>query len=213
MTEASEATQERMVDGQSGFSSLLGNATGVLSAGAGAIHFAVIQAHFEEYWAFGVFFASVAWLQILWAMWVVARPGRLVALVGIAINGTITGVWVISRTVGIPFGPEPGVAEAVEFVDVAATSLQVLAILGALALLSRRATRRAVASSVVASFTLLLAAGVAVLATTAIISFTPHEEEEALSDEHQEEEGEAQGAMIRLRMVGRGIGTMADMVR
>ena len=174
---------------------MLANATAVLSAGAGAIHFAVIQAHYEEYWAFGVFFAAAAWLQILWAMWLVARPGRAAALVGIAINGGITGVWVISRTVGIPFGPEPGVAEAVEFVDVAATSLQVLAVLGALALLSRGTTRRGVARGAVVSLSILLGVSVAVLSTTAIISFTPHEESEAsheeeapTTDEHEEEE-------------------------
>src|SRR5688572_1250727 len=113
MADVSATTSPRQ-DGQSRLSDMLSNATAVLSAGAGAIHFAVIQSHYEEYWAFGVFFAGAAWLQILWAMWLVARPGRAVALVGIAINGGITGVWVISRTVGIPFGPEPGVAEAVE---------------------------------------------------------------------------------------------------
>ena len=197
MADVSATTAPQFVqDGQSRLSDLLRNATGVLSAGAGAIHFAVIQSHFEEYWAFGVFFAAAAWLQILWAMWVVARPGRGVALVGIAINGGITATWVISRTVGIPFGPEPGVAEAAEFADVAATSLQVLAVLGALALLSRGTTRRAVARGAVLSLTLLLGASVAVLTTAAIISFTPHaeseashEEEEApVTDEHEEEE-------------------------
>ena len=185
-----------MQDGRSRFSDLLANVTGVLSAGAGAIHFSVIQSHFEEYWAFGVFFATAAWLQILWAMWVVARPGRGVALVGIAINGAITAVWVVSRTVGIPFGPEPGVTEAAEFVDVAATSLQILAVLGALALLSRGTARRAVATGAVVSLTLLLGVSVAVLTTAAIISFTPHEESEEATheeeapatDEHGEEE-------------------------
>jgi hypothetical protein len=187
------------------FSDVLRNATGVFSAGAGAIHFGVIQSHFEEYWAFGVFFATAAWLQILWAMWVVARPGRVVALIGIAINGTITVVWIISRTVGIPFGPEPGVAEAVEFVDVAATSLQVLAVLGALGLLTGSGARREVARGAVVSFTLVLVLSVAVLTTAAIISFTPHEEaeaaheeEEPAGDEHEEEEETGAGALVRL---------------
>jgi hypothetical protein len=184
------------------FSNLLGNATAIFSAGAGAIHIAVIQAHLEEYWAFGVFFAVVAWLQILWAIWVVARPSRVVALTGIGINGAITAVWVVSRTVGVPLGPEPGVAEPVEFVDVAATSLQVLAIMGALGLLSRGAMRRDVGRGTLVSSTLVLGVSVAVLATGAIISFEPHEEEEpAATDEHEEEEGEAGsalGSMFRL---------------
>jgi hypothetical protein len=170
---------------QSRFSDVVANATGVLSAGAGAIHFAVIQSHFEEYWAFGVFFATAAWLQILWAMWVVARPERWAALAGIAINGAITAVWVVSRTIGIPFGPEPGMVETAEFVDVAATSLQVLAVLGAVALLSRGGTRRPVTRGAAVTLTLALGASVAVLTTAAIISFTPHEESEAT---HEEEE-------------------------
>lgn len=173
------------------FSDLFRNATAIFSAGAGAIHIAVIQAHFEEYWAFGVFFAAAAWLQILWAIWVVARPSRLVALTGIGINGGITAVWVVSRTVGVPLGPEPGVVETAEFVDVVATSLQVLVILGALGLLSRGAMRRDVGRGALVSSTLVLGLSVAVLATTAIISFEPHEEESTATDEHEEEEGEA----------------------
>ena len=209
MMDASEATTRDLTqNGSTRFSNVLGNATGVLSAGAGAIHFAVIQSHYEEYWAFGVFFATAAWLQILWAMWVVARPGRGAAITGIAINGAITGVWIVSRTVGIPFGPEPGVAEAVEFVDVAATSLQVLSILGCLGLLSTGATGRAVARRALVSSTLVLGLSVAVLTTAAIISFTPHEEEEA-PGEHEEEEGEAGAALgntARLtRLTGQGV--------
>jgi hypothetical protein len=198
-TNLSGATQ---APASSRFSHLLGNATAIFSAGAGAIHIAVIQAHFDEYWAFGLFFAAAAWLQILWAIWVVARPGRLVALTGIGINGAITAVWVVSRTVGVPLGPEPGMAEPAEFVDIAATSLQVLVILGALGLLSRGAMRREVGRGVLVSSTVVLGLSVAVLATSAIISFEPHEEEEpAATDEHQEEEGEAGsalGSMFRL---------------
>jgi hypothetical protein len=179
----------------------LGNATAMFSAGAGAIHIAVIQAHFDEYWAFGVFFAVVAWLQIMWAIWVVARPSRVVALTGIGINGAITAVWVVSRTVGVPLGPEPGLAEPAEFVDVVATSFQVLVILGALGLLSSGAMTRGVGRGVLVSSTLVLGLSVAVLATGAILSFEPHEEEPATTDEHEKEEGEAGsalGSMFRL---------------
>jgi hypothetical protein len=208
MMDASEATTRDLTQNGSRFSNVLGNATGVLSAGAGAIHFAVIQSHYEEYWAFGVFFATAAWLQILWAMLVVARPGRGAAITGIAINGAITVVWIVSRTVGIPFGPEPGVAEAVEFVDVAATSLQVLSILGCLGLLFTGAGR-AVARRAVVSSTLVLGLSVAVLTTAAIISFTPHEEEEEAPAEHEEEEGEAGAALGNTvgltRLTGQGV--------
>jgi hypothetical protein len=197
MAEGKQANLSGAMQGSASgqFSDLLRNATAIFSAGAGAIHIAVIQAHFEEYWAFGVFFAGAAWLQILWAIWVVARPSRVVALTGIGINGAITAVWVVSRTVGVPLGPEPGVVEEAEFVDIVATSLQVLVILGALGLLSRGAMRRDVGRGALVSSTLVLGLSVAVLATTAIISFEPHEEEPAGTDEHEEEEGEAGGAL------------------
>ncbi|MGH2679595.1 MAG: hypothetical protein ACRDG8_03800, partial [Actinomycetota bacterium] len=41
----------------------LGWQAAALSAGAAAIHFAVISTHFEEYWVFGAFFFVVAWFQ------------------------------------------------------------------------------------------------------------------------------------------------------
>jgi len=193
MAEGTQANLSGAMRGSesSRFSDLLGNATAIFSAGAGAIHIAVIQAHFDEYWAFGLFFAGAAWLQILWAIWVVARPSRVVALTGIGINGAITAVWVVSRTVGVPLGPEPGVVEEAEFVDIVATSLQVLVILGALGLLSKGAMRRDVGRGALVSSTLVLGLSVVVLATSAIISFEPHEEESTATDEHEEEEGEA----------------------
>src|SRR5919204_5338320 len=38
----------------------------LLSAGAAAIHFAVIQDHFEEWWGYGVFFVASGIAQLAW---------------------------------------------------------------------------------------------------------------------------------------------------
>jgi len=168
----------------------------ILSAGAGAIHIAVIQAHFEEWWASGVFFAVTAWLQILWAILIVARPSRLVVLSGVAINAIIVGVWVVSRTVGIPLGPESGTAEPVEFVDVAATAFEVLLVVAALGLLSAGATARVVRRGALVSSTVVLGLTVAVLATAAIISFSP-EHGEAETEHEEQEQASAVGLSMR----------------
>ncbi len=49
--------------------------------------------------------------------------------------------WLWSRTVGLPFGPEPGVAEAVGVPDVLACALEVVALLAVLGLLHGRLVR------------------------------------------------------------------------
>jgi hypothetical protein len=172
------------------FSALLRYSLSILSAGAGAIHIAVVQAHYEEYWAFGVFFAVAAWLQILWAIVIVARLSRPVALAGVAINAILVAVWVVSRTVGVPVGPEPGSPEAAEFVDVAATSFEVLLVVGSLALLSRGVVRRAMGRAALVSSTVLIGLAVMVLTTAAVISFSPEHEEPEPGHEEEEQTGE-----------------------
>jgi hypothetical protein len=187
MAEVSRADLSRSIDGSAVWqlSDMLRYALSILSAGAGAIHIAVIQAHFEEWWASGVFFAVIAWLQILWAILIVARPSRMVVLSGVAINAIIVGVWVVSRTVGIPLGPESGTAEPVEFVDVAATAFEVLLVVAALGLLSAGA--RVVRRGALVSSTVVLGLTVAVLASAAIISFSPEHGEAETEHEEQEQ--------------------------
>jgi hypothetical protein len=96
-----------------------------MSLGSAAIHFAVIQAHFDEEFLFGVFFAAVACLQVLWALWIVLYPDRRVLEVGAWASGGVALVWVISRTVGLPIGPHPWQAEPVTWLDGVATALEV----------------------------------------------------------------------------------------
>jgi len=105
-------------------------AMAVMSVGAAAIHFAVMGSHLDEYVWFGVFFAVAAWYQALWAIAVVASPSRRRLIRGLTANAVIIGVWVASRTIGLPFGPEPGEVEPVGTADLVATALEVLIIAG-----------------------------------------------------------------------------------
>ncbi|MGH2527767.1 MAG: hypothetical protein ACRDH0_00225, partial [Actinomycetota bacterium] len=142
---------------------LIRNGLAVLSAGAAGIHFAVVQSHFEEYWLFGVFFAVVAWLQAAWAILVVARPSRAVLLAGALVNGGVVAIWIASRTVGIPLGPESGTAEAVTLPDVTATAFEIVLVLGPLALLSSRPHRLVLPRAGILAATLAISLGVMVL--------------------------------------------------
>lgn len=93
--------------------------------GAGVIHGAQIASHLDESRAAGVFFAGVGALQVaLGVILLVSRsqPLRLAALV--LSVGTI-GVWVASRTVGIP-GAHAGAREVIGVADAVATGLELL---------------------------------------------------------------------------------------
>ncbi|WP_327091412.1 hypothetical protein OIE66_12425 [Nonomuraea sp. NBC_01738] len=105
----------------------------VLSAGAGAVHFAVMGEHFALDWTHGVFFAAVGWAQLVWAAGMLVAPGKRLALAGVAGNALVVVVWGVSRTVGVP----PGTVEAAAAPDILATVLEVALVCGALILLER----------------------------------------------------------------------------
>lgn len=96
-----------------------------LSQGAAAIHFSVIQHHFEEFALFGYAFIGLAGFQAIWAMVHVLRGDARVAMLGAAVNAGAVVIWVVSRTAGLPIGPEPGLPEAVGFADLLATAFEV----------------------------------------------------------------------------------------
>ena len=121
---------------------LLRFAVAVASAGAAAIHFAVIDQHFAEYWLFGVFFVVVALAQLGWVVAVVSNLTRMVYVVGALGNALIAVTWVISRTTGLPFGPASGEPEPVGIADVVSTAFEVAVVAGTFLLLRGLELRR-----------------------------------------------------------------------
>lgn len=111
------------------------------SFAAALVHGSVIGVHVREYWLFGVFFAVVAPLQAAWAIMVVRHPDRRGLLVaGLAGNAAVVAIWVVSRTIGLPFGPAPFTPEAVGAKDLLATYEQcAVVVLTALTLRGRLA--------------------------------------------------------------------------
>ena len=102
---------------------------GFASLGAGLVHFSVVREHLGEWWLFGVFFIGLGSLQVLWAVATLSRDRvpfpRLVVLA----NTATLVLWAVTRTVGLPIGPEPGEAESVGVSDVVAGMLEVAVVL------------------------------------------------------------------------------------
>lgn len=91
--------------------------TAALSIAVAYAHFAYAASHFEEWWAYGVFFVAAGNLQALLAVMLVWRPRPWLAPAGIAGNLAILIVYVLSRTSGVPLGPHARVVEEAGAVD------------------------------------------------------------------------------------------------
>jgi hypothetical protein len=111
------------------------------SAGCALVHAAAGPAHFREATAFGAFFVVASALQATWAMLVVRRVNRALLKIGAFGNTAVLLLWAVTRTVGLPIGPEAWHAEAVAPPDAFASFLEVMVILGAGALLVDRQRR------------------------------------------------------------------------
>ena len=88
---------------------------------AAVVHFEVAPEHFQEYLPFGIFFVLSGLVQVAWAVTVLWRPTRSVLLAGACGNLLIVLLWMVSRTAGLPIGPEPWTHQAVGTPDVIAS--------------------------------------------------------------------------------------------
>lgn len=106
-----------------------------LAALAAVIHFGAGPQHLAEWWAYGLFFfvaavAQAAYALLLWTQgiegwggWSAVR-GRMYAA-GIVGNLAIIALWVVSRTVGVPVGPEAFEPEGIGPLDAASKVVEV----------------------------------------------------------------------------------------
>lgn len=102
----------------------------VLSGAAAAAHLSVARLHFDEYWLFGVGFIVSGVLQLGWAIVIWRRGGdRRLLVAGLVLQLGIALVWVVSRTVGLPYGPHAGRAESVGALDAQCTLDELLIVL------------------------------------------------------------------------------------
>ena len=118
-----------------------------LMLGSGAIHFGMMGEHAGVSWTHGLFFASVAWLQLALAAMIGFRPTTPVITLGIVLNlGTLT-VWVHQRTVGIAIGGD-GTPDAWGSTDILCAVFEGLAVVASFGLLSKSISRRPLSSSI-----------------------------------------------------------------
>jgi hypothetical protein len=141
-----------------------------LSAAAAAIHFAVVFEHFNDYALYGVFFLVLAWAQLIWPAVLLWRPSRVWLWLGLTGNAAVLAVYVVSRTVGLPFGPDLHHPEPVGALDVVSGVLEFALIIGCATLIWRpsltgRPVRRGglAAAAVLAVPVLAVAAAAAVM--------------------------------------------------
>jgi hypothetical protein len=109
--------------------------------GSAVIHAAVVPAHLREWPAAATFFMVLTIWQIAVAGLLLSRIAERAVLVAAALVSLgPLALWLLSRTAGMPFGPDPGVPEAVGVPDLVACALEVVSALAAIVLL--RATGR-----------------------------------------------------------------------
>lgn len=124
---------------------------GAVSFLAGILHAAAGPSHYAEWWAYGLFFYGAAAAQmvfgiILGTQGVEARGGwdavrRRFYVLGIAGNLAIMALWLVTRLVAIPFGPEAGERESIGLLDgISKTVETVLVVLLARLLVATRPT-------------------------------------------------------------------------
>jgi hypothetical protein len=127
---------------------------GVCAIVSGSAHGLVTQGHFQEWWGYGVFFLVTAICLIGFGLALftdaidprympgdVDRLRRLMYTVGAVGIVGILGLYLITRTAGIPFGPESGSVESAGLIDLVAKGAELLATAGLVVLLLKTRTR------------------------------------------------------------------------
>lgn len=94
--------------------------------GSAVIHFSQVRAHLEEWRPSGITFLVLAGAEVVLAVAMLIGASRPAYLLGIWVSQATILLWLLSRTVGIPFGPEAFVPEPVGRPDLTATALEAI---------------------------------------------------------------------------------------
>ena len=113
---------------------LLVASAAAVSAAAGVIHFAAAAEHAPTYPQAAAFFVAIGVFQVAWAALILGRPSGTLYAAGVAASLLTIALWAVSRTTGLPFGPEAFIREAVGRADVISTLLEEALVLLTIAL-------------------------------------------------------------------------------
>lgn len=96
----------------------------------GLIHAQAAIQHVDEYALYALFFVLLATTQCVWGIAIYRAPSRKLLSAGATLSLAIAALWIISRTSGLPIGPQPWTPEPVGAIDSIATGNEmVLALL------------------------------------------------------------------------------------
>ena len=123
------------------FAAELTVAAALCSVGAAAIHAAVTAPHLEASVPTGALFLLAALGQAVWAALVLVRPSGRLLLAGVAGNLAILAGWGLSRTAGLPIGPDAWIPERVTALDATASALELVVVAVCLVLARERTYR------------------------------------------------------------------------
>jgi len=100
---------------------------------AAVVHLTVVPEHLRESGLYGAFFIGAAAAQFGSAVLLVrTRSQSLVRLVAVG-NSAVIVLWLCTRLVGIPLGPDAGETEPFQLLDVTASTCEALAVIGCVA--------------------------------------------------------------------------------
>lgn len=111
------------------------------SAGAAVVHLAVLPGHLAGWWPAGAFFGAIAAFQLGWPVLAALRPTRRLMASGVLVNAGSLALWAVSRTAGVPVGPEAGIAEPITRAGLLTGFLEVIVSVSVLWWLYRNSAR------------------------------------------------------------------------
>jgi len=128
--------------------------------GAEAVHVSVIDQHLREWLPAGLFFLSLAVVEGMLGVALLAAPSSRAVRWAIWVSALAVAGWLVSRTLGLSFGPMHGMPTPVGRSDLVATLLEVMTVAvlllrtsrapAVLGLLSRRSSTALAIGTVVA---------------------------------------------------------------
>lgn len=136
---------------------------GGLSIAASVVHGALVSSHADEWWLYGTFFMLASAAQGIYGFAILGshmvngspiserwplRYRRAFYLAGMVGNALLVGMYVLSRTVGVPLGPEAGEVEGWDVLGVLTKAMELAVIATLAVLLGGTRARRAAAGAV-----------------------------------------------------------------
>ncbi len=186
-------------------SALAARLAAIASIGAAVIHVAVLPSHWQLWLPAGLFFASVAVFQVIWALAAWTRPSGLLLAAGIAVNGACVTLWVWSRTTGVPFGPHAGEPEVVAAADICGLLLQCYVVMGAawawLRIYRQESVSRVGSVLVLLGANGVIAAAVVAGVTSSLVDPEHHSPAEAAGDRQEVRPGHDHPAPVEARIL------------